>query len=178
LAKSAHNTLQKLKVNVITGTKVASHTQLSNGGFEVTLSNGEKKNVDLVLSTVGVKVNTSFLPKHLLNESDELIVDDTLTSTKAKDVWGAGDVIDKQKKQLVYTMKSAATLAANLDAVLRGKSPASFNAGPPVIAVTIGPGMWTSKGHMAGWSLPAPAIYMLKGKTLGTDKIQASVYGK
>ena len=44
------------------------------------------------------------------------------------------------------------------------------------MAVTIGPGMFTAKGHMNGWSLPSIMVYMVKGKTFGTENMKTLIY--
>jgi NADH dehydrogenase FAD-containing subunit len=97
--------LKKLKVPIIFSTKVVSTTKLSSGQTELTLSNGEKKIVDLYISTLGLIQNTEFVPQELLNEKKEVIVDEFLKVKGAEDIWAIGDASSAQANQLGYARK-------------------------------------------------------------------------
>jgi thioredoxin reductase len=47
--------------------------------------------------------NTEFVPSHLKNEGGHVMVDEFLRVKGAEGVWAAGDVVDVQASQLVYT---------------------------------------------------------------------------
>lgn len=94
-------------VPVIYETKITSTQKLESGQTELTLSSGEKKVVDLYLSTVGLIQNTEFVPKELLNEKAEVVVDEFFKVTGAEDIWAAGDAASTEPNQLAYARKFA-----------------------------------------------------------------------
>lgn len=59
--------------------------------------------VDLYLPTTGLLPNTEYVPKHLLNEKGDVMVDQFLRVKSVPDVWAAGDIVDCQPGQFVYT---------------------------------------------------------------------------
>lgn len=59
--------------------------------------------VDLYIPTIGLLPNTEYVPKHLLNEKGDVMVDQFLRVKSVEDVWAAGDIVDCQPGQFVYT---------------------------------------------------------------------------
>lgn len=102
MQNAAANELKKLHVEVLLSTKVTSSQKTADGKYELILSNGEKKVVDLYISTLGLISNTEFVPKELLNEKGEVKVDEFLKVKGVEGVWGAGDAVDTQPNQLAY----------------------------------------------------------------------------
>jgi NADH dehydrogenase FAD-containing subunit len=51
--------------------------------------------------------NTEYVPKKLLNDKGDVIVDQFLRVKNAPDVWAAGDVVDCQPSQFVYAGSSS-----------------------------------------------------------------------
>lgn len=100
-ATPAGKELEKLNVKILRNTKITGFFALRNGTTDVEISTGEKLTADLFLNTLGVFPNTSFIPKNLLNERTEAIVDDYLHVESTTDIWAAGDVTDAQGKQFV-----------------------------------------------------------------------------
>ena len=96
-----------MKIPVILNTKVTSSTVLPSGETELTLSNGEKKVVDYYLPTQGLVSNTEFVPKELLDEKGQLIVDEYFKVKGVEDIWAAGDVGNTEPNQLVYARMSS-----------------------------------------------------------------------
>lgn len=115
-----------MKIKVIKDTRISSTSPTTDGKTEVTLSSGEKLTVDLYLPTVGVIPNTEFVPRILLNENGDVVVDDYLRVKGAEGVWAAGDVVDIQASQFVYMQKQANALAKNLALVVNGKEPVLY----------------------------------------------------
>ena len=92
-----------MKIDVIYSTKVLSSTKTADGKTELSLSNGEKKVVDLYIATLGLISNTEWVTeKNLLNEKGELIVDEFLKVKGTDGVWAAGDAASGQANQLVF----------------------------------------------------------------------------
>ncbi|KAH7313097.1 AMID-like mitochondrial oxidoreductase-like protein [Rhexocercosporidium sp. MPI-PUGE-AT-0058] len=181
VANFAESELRKLHITVIKDTRITSAVPLpsdnsKNNKTELTLSSGAKMVVDLYLPTVGVLPNTEFLPKSLLNENGDVIVDDYLRVKGVEGVWAAGDVVDIQPSQFVYMQKQAAALAKNLDLVINGREPVLYKYdGAPMMAVALGRSRAT--GRFGGNRLPSLIVWFLKGRTLGVQNLQGLVSG-
>lgn len=129
-ATIAEKELELLGVKIIKKTKIIGFSTLRNGSTEINLSNGETRVAELFLNTFGVFPNTSFLPKDLLNENLEVVVDEYLRVESTTNLWAAGDVSNAQGKQFPNAESQAHHLAKNLDLVLKGKTPIVFNRKP------------------------------------------------
>lgn len=70
-----------------------------NGRYEIFLSNGDTITADLYLPTTGLRSNTSFLPKDMLNARCDVVVDECLRVAGQQEVWAAGDVTHIQAKK-------------------------------------------------------------------------------
>ena len=122
----AEKELKKLNVNILRNSKVISTNRTSSGQTEVVFENGEKKVVDLYISSVGVINNTDFVPPELLNDKKEIKVNAYLRAQTDNNIWAAGDVVDCQPSQIQYGDMQAKALAKNLDLVLKGKEPLAY----------------------------------------------------
>ena len=96
--------MKKLHVSILYNTKITDSKKVGEK-YEISLSNGEKKVVDLYLPTSGVKPNTEWISNKFLNEKGELKVDEFLRVKGAEDVWAAGDVVDTEPSQLTHARK-------------------------------------------------------------------------
>jgi NADH dehydrogenase FAD-containing subunit len=103
VATFSETELKKLHVSLLYSTKITSASTLSSGQTELTLSNGSTMTVDLYLPTIGLLPNTEYVPKELLNEKGDVMVDQFLRVKSVSDVWAAGDIVDCQPGQFVYT---------------------------------------------------------------------------
>jgi len=178
VANFAENELRKLHVKVLKDTRITSSQALPSPSTqtELTLSSGAKMVVDLYLPTVGVLPNTDFVPRNLLTEDGDVVVDDYLRVKGAEGVWAAGDVVDIQPSQFVYMQKQAAALAKNLDLVINGREPVLYKYdGAPMMAVALGRSRAT--GRFGNNRLPSLIVWFLKGRTLGTQNLQGLVSG-
>jgi alkyl hydroperoxide reductase subunit AhpF len=70
--------------------------------------------VDLYLPTIGLLPNTEYVPKELLNEKGDVMVDQFLRVKSVSDVWAAGDIVDCQPGQFVYTGSFSSPLPLSL----------------------------------------------------------------
>ena len=142
-------------MKLVKDTKITNTSTSSTGQTELTLSNGDKMTVDLYLPTIGLIPNTEYVPKKLLNEKGDVMVDQFLRVNGVESVWAAGDIVDCQPGQFVYTglfpepslssvsfgrsrdnsrwtmlireiEKQAAAVAKNIDLVLKGKQPVAY----------------------------------------------------
>lgn len=176
IAQVAEKQLVKLHIKVIKGTQVTSTTTTAEGKTELTLSDGSKKTVDLYLPTVGIVPNSEYIPKTLLNEKGEVIVDDFLRVKNVENVWAAGDIINLEPSQVMYAEKQAAALVKNLDLKVKGKEPVAYKKDAEL---TMGISLGRSKatGRMGTKKLPGFLIWFVKGRTLGTENLPKYVTG-
>ncbi|KAH8590442.1 hypothetical protein B0O99DRAFT_521483 [Bisporella sp. PMI_857] len=176
VSKVAADQLQSMGVKIVPNTRITSTQKLESGQTELTLSNGEKKVVDLYLPTGGVAPNSEYIPKHLLNEKGFVKVDDYLRVKDVKDVWAAGDITDLDFPQYVYADKQANALAKNLDLVLKDKEPVVYkHGGDRILAVTLGRSKGTGWG--GSFKLPSFLVWWLKGRHLGTNHLASYASG-
>jgi NADH dehydrogenase FAD-containing subunit len=177
--KVATNSLAELKqrnVKVIVNAKIDSVTTLPDGKTELALSNGDKVVTDFYLPAVGLEANSSFMPKNLLNDRGEIMVDEFMAVKGVKDIWSCGDVADIQTNKVFYASQQAPVLAANIHASLTSKPTTPYKPNnKPMGAVTVG----RNKGFGAfgNWSLPGFFIYHMKVKTMMVENLPKTIAG-
>lgn len=176
IAGNAAAELRKLGVTIRGPARVASASTLPDGKTEVVLEDGEKILTDLYLPTMGMAPNTEFLPASLLTADKFVDIDEFYAVRGAEDVWAAGDVVWKPRGSFVLTDKQAAGVAKNLDAVLRGRPQAPVKT-IPIDVLMVATGRSRGAGRMGPVKAFSIMVYLIKGKTLGTDKFPAWVDG-
>ncbi|KAK7754125.1 hypothetical protein SLS62_003971 [Diatrype stigma] len=179
LAGPARAELKKLGVAVRTGARVASSAaRPDDGKTEVLLegAEGEKIVTDLYLPTMGVVPNTEYLPEGLLTPAGYVDVDECFVVKGAKDVWAAGDVVSKPKGSFVLADMQAAGVAKNIDAALRGKAPAPVKT-LPFDVFMCATGRSRGVGRMGAVKVFSLMVYLIKGKTLGVQRLPGWVDG-
>jgi NADH dehydrogenase FAD-containing subunit len=176
LAGNVMTELKKLRVSVRLSARVASTNTLPDGKTEVVLQNGETMVTDLYLPTMGMTPNTEFLPATLLTDKKFVDIDEFYRVKGADNVWAAGDVVWKPRGSFVLTDKQAAGVAKNIDAVLNGKSPTPVKT-LPVDALMVATGRSRGAGRLGPIKVFSLMVYLIKGKTLGTQGLPAWVDG-
>jgi NADH dehydrogenase FAD-containing subunit len=174
---SALKELQARNVKVVFKKMVTSAETLPSGQTELTLSTGEKVVCDLYLAATGVTPNTSFMPKDLLNDRDEIVVDEHMKVKGANDIWSCGDAANIQAKKVMYAAEQAKYLGATLHSVLTTggiKTPYKPDT-KPMGAVTVGRAK--GFGQMGSWSLPSFMVMFLKGKTMMVENLPKMITG-
>ncbi|KAL1851185.1 hypothetical protein Plec18167_001954 [Paecilomyces lecythidis] len=177
ISEIAEKELVRLDVKIIRNTKITDASSTADGKTKLTLSTNEPDLVvDLYLPTVGEKANTHFLPLSLVNESGDVLVDEFLRVRTTSNVWAAGDVTGLESKQAKYAEEQALHLAQNLDNVLQGKEPIPYGANSMrALAVTLGRCKGT--GIAGRFRIPSIAVWLLKGRYLGSDKLKSIANG-
>jgi len=104
--QQAENELKKLHVNILRNSKIIQTKPTTGGQTEVRLENSQSLITDLYLPTIGVVPNTDYIPKDFLTGTGHVVVDQFLRVRDADGVWAAGDVLDIQPSQIVYTGES------------------------------------------------------------------------
>ncbi|OAA58098.1 Pyridine nucleotide-disulfide oxidoreductase, FAD/NAD(P)-binding domain protein [Niveomyces insectorum RCEF 264] len=173
LAEPARHELTKLHVDVRTDRSVTGVRTLPEGGGRIELTvAGEAAPVvtDLYLPAFGLVPNTDYVPAALLDDRKRVVVDAfyRATGVPSHDVWAVGDVVGQPRPGFIITQKQAAGVAKNLDLVLRGKDPAPVKLLPLDLYVVV-TGRSRGVGRANSWRLPSLAVWLAKGRTLGTQ---------
>ncbi|KAI0543960.1 hypothetical protein F4679DRAFT_592006 [Xylaria curta] len=176
IAGNVESELSKLNVGVIGSVRVTGTTTAPDGKTVVLLENGDRIFTDLYLPTVGLTPNTEFMPNDLLTENKFISVDQHYAVKGTDNIWAAGDVVWEPRGSFVYTDKQAAGVAKNIDAVLRGKSQSPVKT-IPFDVLMVATGRSRGAGRMGPVKAFSLMVYLIKGKTLGTDKLSAWVNG-
>ncbi|CAK7205786.1 hypothetical protein SEUCBS139899_008565 [Sporothrix eucalyptigena] len=179
LASSARNELKKLHVDVRTGGGVTAARNLPDGRVELTIAGASEPLVtDVYFAAVGLTPNTEYLDAKLLNARKNVEVDEFyhVQGVPANDVWAVGDVVSKPRAGFMITTKQAAGVGKNIDLALKGKAPQVVKLLPvDVMAVATGPSRGV--GRVNSWRLPSLAVWLAKGRTLGTQMAQGFLDG-
>ncbi|GAD91909.1 hypothetical protein SS1G_09719 [Paecilomyces variotii No. 5] len=177
ISEIAEKELVRLDVKIVRNTKITDAVPTPDGKTKLSLSTNEPDMlVDLYLPTIGEKSNTHFLPLSLVNESGDVLVDEFLRVRTTSNVWAAGDVTGLESKQAKYAEEQALHLARNLDNVLQGKEPVPYGANSMrALAVTLGRSKGT--GIAGRFRIPSIAVWLLKGRYLGSDKLKSIANG-
>ncbi|KAI0799003.1 hypothetical protein GGR55DRAFT_527416 [Xylaria sp. FL0064] len=176
IASNVATELKRLNVAVRGNARVVSTSTLPDGKTEVVLENGEKISTDLYLPTMGMTPNTEFLPPALLTDKKFVDIDEFYRVKGAENVWAAGDVVWKPRGSFVLTDKQAAGVAKNIDAALRGKSQTPVKT-IPIDVLMVATGRSRGAGRMGPVKAFSLMVYLIKGKTLGIDKMPGWVDG-
>ncbi|KAJ0421546.1 putative apoptosis-inducing factor [Aspergillus carlsbadensis] len=177
VSKTAEAQLRGLNIDVRLSTKVTTETQLPDGTWTITLSNGENLAVDMYIPTFGVKPNTSFLPAGFLDADGFVMVDEYLRVKGIKDVYAIGDVSDVQGPQAFHIKAQSKYLAKSvvLGATGKGGAVVPYKAsGSDMLAVQIGKKAGT--GHAGSMKLPSFMVAYVR-KTLFVENGPKTVDG-
>ena len=180
--------LHKLGVNVMRGARVESVQETASGSSTtttsiITLSDGQTLEADLYLPAHGIQVNTSFVPKKLLDEEGNVKLDSSMRVTGTSNVWAIGDVGNLEPKQLTVTDGQIIHLSSALHAVLTSTTtgsgavvPVYRPEGKTMVFVSLGRRHAT--GQVGGWRLWGWLVNYVKGRRLFVDTAQGYVGGK
>ncbi|ORY65558.1 uncharacterized protein BCR38DRAFT_433130 [Pseudomassariella vexata] len=176
IAGNAASELKKLGVTIKTSARVVGHNVTADGQTEVTLENGEKITTDLYLPTMGMRANSEYLPAKVKKEHDFVDVDEFYRVKNVENVWAAGDIAWSPRGSFVATQKQAGGVAKNLDLILHGKAPIPVKLLPvdPFLCAT---GRGRGAGRINGFKVFSLMVYMIKGKTLGTNHLPGYIDG-
>ncbi|KAF3938577.1 hypothetical protein ABW19_dt0210078 [Dactylella cylindrospora] len=172
--------LQKLGVKVIHNTKVETAERKSEGGqVTISLSNGEQIFADCYMPLFGIQLNTSWVPPSLLDDSGNVKLETTMRVEGTENIWGIGDVGNRETKQLVATDAQIIHLAETLDFVLLGQSDKIKEHKPSdkqMIFISLGKRYAT--GQVGSWRLWGWMVSYVKGRKLFVDTAANYVSGK
>lgn len=189
LAKQAEVYLNKVGVDVIynirvesvrpdgAGESLAMITGEGQGSTRIHLSNGEVLEADIYIPATGVKPNTSFLPKELLNEKGYV---QTNLATLRVDVAGPrvyalGDVGSYTRGGIMDIYDAVPVCMTNVQRDLRAFAESGRDDAKPkghdrpykpnLKETQLVPvGRSNGVGAVFGWRLPSLMVYMIKGR--------------
>ena len=170
IGAKAEEFLAKMGVKVVHNVKLESQTALPNGKTQVKLSDGETKEVDLLLVATGRKPVSGWLPASIpLSKSGQVECDDYMRVSSQKSTWVSGDLASISNGGLIYLQTMTPCLAGNIIADLKGKGQAAMKPHKPMTTkemqvVPVGPEKGV--GAVMGWWMPSFAVTMLKGKNM------------
>ena len=190
--------LGKLGVALRKNTRVQNVVTEHGLTTNLTLSNGEVIQADLYLPLHGIELNTSFVPREMLDAQGNLNLDAHLRVLNTENIWGIGDVGNIEAKQLTVTDNQIIHLAAMLDKVLKEQQSASKAAKGDVVTVDavkeeeglvpykpdgkvmafISLGKKHATGQIGNWKLFGFMVSWVKGRKLFVDTAQGYVGGK
>jgi NADH dehydrogenase FAD-containing subunit len=162
----------------------AAGTDASSAAHQhrLTLSNDTTLTADLYLPLHGIRVNTSFVPPHLLDPHNGNVRQDptSLRVAGTDNLWALGDVGDAEPKQLTVIDAQVIHVAAALHAVLLTGVPG----GPVPVYVPekktmlfLALGRKFATGQIGGWRLWRVLVAWVKGRRLFVDTAEAYVGG-
>jgi apoptosis-inducing factor 2 len=186
ISKIAGKELSRLGVKVINNTRIKNAQPTSNGKTKLSLSTGgDDLIVDLYLPTIGMTVNTSFLPSPLLNGKGEVIVDEflrvppsTSSPSSPTNIWAVGDVTGIERKQILYAKEQALHLAKSLHNVLQGKEPIAYSTANKTFVMGVTLGRSKGVGAYGTYKIPSFIIWFLKGRHMLTPMFKDFAAGK
>lgn len=179
LIATVDSDLQELGVRLVRNARVNKDEADPNDKERriLTLSDGSALRTDCYLPLHGVRVNTSFVPPHLLDERGNVKQDQSLRVTGTRNVWALGDVGDTDAKQLTVTDAQVIHVAAALDATLTGSGPAATYSPQGKTMLFLALGRKFATGQIGGWRLWRFLVAWVKGRKLFVDTAEAYVGG-
>ncbi|KAH6655104.1 hypothetical protein BKA67DRAFT_559490 [Truncatella angustata] len=167
--EAAKDQLEKLKVKVITDTKVTDITQ--SGGkqiLELTKSDGSKTTIetDLFVPTYGMTINTQFAPANMLAANGQVNQDTFLRSPKYSNVFIVGDAGNLESMQGIHVESQLRHLTKQFQTYLEtGKIEQYKPDNKVMVGISIGPGGGT--GQMGTIKPLSLLVWFLKSRYLG-----------
>lgn len=181
IGAKAEEFLKKMGVNVLHNIKMESQSELPNGKTQVKLSNGETREVDLIMVATGRKPVSGWLPSSIpLTKSGHVESDQYMRVASQKSTFVTGDLSSISNGGVLFLQTATPTLAVNIFADLKGKGEAAMKVFKPLTTkemqvVPIGPEKGV--GAAMGFWLPSFAVTMIKGKTFFFPKALGTVMG-
>ncbi|CAH6718315.1 putative oxidoreductase Ptalp [[Candida] jaroonii] len=133
---------------------------------EISGNTVDGKSYDLVLTTFGVKPNSGFIPKKLLNSEGYLKVSEDLTVPGYTNILGFGDITDTSNNTLVaIILGQTKTLEKSAEKYFEGKSvnPPPYK-NPKGASMFVPVGKDGGVGIVFGWSIPSFLVKIVKAK--------------
>ncbi|KAL8392843.1 hypothetical protein RB595_002867 [Gaeumannomyces hyphopodioides] len=171
--------LERLKVKVLTGRRVASAKEAEDGSGAVTLEVASKAGgdpetltADLYMPTFGVVFNTSFVPADLLDAAGRVKTTTRLRAEGHDDVYALGDAASLQPPNALHIDPQVAYVAKDLQARLLtpDAAPAAEFKPSETVMFMASIGKGRGVGQVGSFKLPSLATWLIKSRTLMTQR--------
>ncbi|KFA74349.1 hypothetical protein S40288_06687 [Stachybotrys chartarum IBT 40288] len=170
--------LQKLGVTTVTKTRVAGADKNAETGRWTITTNNARIQADLYLPLFGITVNSSFLPRQLLDDSGSLRLSPDMRVMGTDNVWGIGDIGNLEAKQLTVIDAQIIHLATALDTVLTTSNPAAPYRPNEKKMIFLSLGRKHATGQIGNWKLWGFMVNYVKGRRLFVDTAKGYVHGQ
>jgi NADH dehydrogenase FAD-containing subunit len=179
VGSTAESRIKGWGVEIIADTKI-TETVEKDGKFELTLSDGKTITTDFYIPAFGLRPNSSYVPKELLDDQGYVKVDNRLRVEGFTDLYAIGDVSNKEPNVAIHAEGQIAFIGPELDGLLNGKETGAGKDFSPMFsftvgAVTLGPEGGT--GQMGWFKMPSIAVYYMKARDMSTSKAPAYIAG-
>lgn len=170
VGKAARYHLEKMGVQIRDNARVTNESKKTTGtGTTLTLSTGETITADVHISTWGIAPNTEFFARELLDSAGWVTTDKYLRTPAHKNVWALGDVTHWGNRKLTTIEAMHNVVAANLLAVINGKSEAEFqeykHKNDLLLLVPMGAKFGRATAYLFGMKIWGWIAWLLKGRT-------------
>ncbi|KAF7557978.1 hypothetical protein G7Z17_g260 [Cylindrodendrum hubeiense] len=181
LRKRTQKNLEKLKIKVITNTKVTNVTEDETGSttVELTRSDGTVETVqtDLFVPTWGLSFNSDFAPADMRLPNGRLKVTETMQAHGYDNAFIVGDVADCEPGQIAYAEAQVKHVMKALEQYLSGgKMPKYIR--NPMVGQLLSIGQDYGAGQMGNWQIWGWFAWYFKSRYLGTDYAPACANGE
>ncbi|KAI0157670.1 putative apoptosis-inducing factor [Xylariaceae sp. FL1272] len=179
IRKGVQNELAKMNIKYIGNARVTLTSEKGSQTILLTNPDGTTQTLtaDLIVPTFGTKPNTSFAPSSMLDiKSSRLTQGPDLRAPGYKNIFILGDAGHLQAPQAVHAGNQTRHLMTNFKSYFSSGEVKPYPVdNKPMIALTLGRDR--GAGQMGSWGLPSILVWFLKGRTLGTDKIESYAKG-
>ena len=178
IGKRAQEMLAGMGVKTEHSLRVEDSKKLDDGREEVTLSDGSKRTVDILLVATGRFPASSFLPSSLLDDKKRVIVDGQMRIPSIDSAYAVGDIPSNSPGGILIIQTSVPATVGNIITELskKGKSkewkPLTTK---EMQIVPVGPN--GGVGAIFGWWVPGFAVKMIKSKDFMFPTAMKTVMG-
>ncbi|KAL4884899.1 putative apoptosis-inducing factor [Aspergillus karnatakaensis] len=177
LFSTAESHLRSLNVDIRPNTKVETAKKQVDGTWEFTTSLGNVIKADMYIPTFGVKPNSSFLPREVLDNNGFVQVDHHLVVKGTKNVYALGDVSSLEPPQFVFVKAQSTYLANSIVLQITGREGSVVPYKPASSAMMgLQVGRKLGVGHYGSWRVPGILVAYMR-KTLFVEDLPRTVDG-
>ena len=179
--KEAHKELEKMKVNVITSTRVTKVTNDASGATILETEKGDgtaqKIKTDLFIPSWGMTFNSDFVPEDMRLPTGRLKVTKSMQAPGYGNAFIVGDVADCEPLQVVFAESQVKHVVSALDKYFAGGNIPEYEIKPRgghIVSI----GRNHATGQVLSWKVWSWILWYFKARTLGTDYAPACAEGE
>jgi NADH dehydrogenase FAD-containing subunit len=172
-SKAAESLLMQKRVTIILGHTV-TEALLSDGTWNISLSNGQQLAADLYIPTTGVQPNNNFIPQQWLDTDGWVKVDRELRVQGGQDaslpIYAAGDITNNSMRLSFKAAEQAGVVAANIKNDILGKGKRRVYDQGESIMMMVPVGGSAGTGQLFGMTPWSFLVKSIKGKDFFVSK--------